>query len=312
VIAGLLTAALLAQAPTPDGGALAALATPPEPAIGRTLASEILFLPEEKGVPACDQGAEREQILCLLRARYVKDPAAQKLAVELYEKTGTVAGQLPAQPFDGGYRGQLRLVPRLTIGPLRLHLQWAAAALHDYDLFFQKLGGTPNYRWRALDFRFFESVKRRTPSAFAVDWSVAYNVAGSLFGSEAGVRSTLFHEVFHLNDQAHGNWSRRALGKLFDGIVTKCGTKIDCLTPYVADSIKVKGGTYYAFQPGNGVGEYAADLARRYYLEQRAVMRGEKGPRPFKCGPEENRKAWALLVEEFFGGVDLVPACLLR
>jgi hypothetical protein len=31
--------------------------------------------------------------------------------------------------------------------------------------------------------------------------------------------------------------------------------------------------------------------------------------RPFKCGPAENAKAWAALVEEFFGGVDLVPAC---
>lgn len=300
----------MVRVPATEAGAASAA---PEPAISRALAREILFLPDEQGIPACDQQVgEREQILCLIRARYAEDTAAQKLAVGLYERTGTVAGQLPAQPFDGGYRGKLRLVPRLAIGARRVHLQWAAAALHDFDAFFQKLGGTPNYRWRALDFRFFESVRRRTPSAFAVDWSVAYNVKGSLFGSEAGVRSTLFHEVFHLNDQAHGAWSHRALSKLFDAIVAKCGTMIDCLTPYVADSIKVRGGTYYAFQPGNGVGEYAADLARRYYLEQAAVMRGEKVPKPFKCGPEENRKAWALLVQEFFGGVDLVPACLLR
>lgn len=284
-----------------------------EPKIDRALAQEILFLPEEeKLVPRCDQGPERAQIVCLLTARYARDPAAVKLAVTLYEKTGTVAGQLPAQPFDGGYRGKLKLVPRLTVGPLRNHLQWAAAALLDYDDFFAKLGGTPSYRWRALDFRFFESVKRKTPSAFAVDWSVAYNVAGSLFGSEAGVRSTLFHEVFHLNDQAHRSWSYRVLSPIFDAIVAKCGTKVECLTPYVADSIKVKGGTYYAFQPGNGVGEYGADLARRYYLEQRAVLHGEKVAHPFKCGPPENKKAWALIVEEFFGGVDLVPACLLR
>jgi hypothetical protein len=115
-----------------------------------------------------------------------------------------------------------------------------------------------------------------------------------------------------LNDQAHRNWSDRVLSPIFDAIVAKCGTKVECLTPYVADSIKVKGGTYYAFQPGNGVGEYGADLARRYYLEQRAVLHGEKVAHPFKCGPPENKKAWALIIQEFFGGVDLVPACLLK
>jgi hypothetical protein len=31
--------------------------------------------------------------------------------------------------------------------------------------------------------------------------------------------------------------------------------------------------------------------------------------KPFKCGNPENAKAWALVVQEFFGGVDLIPAC---
>jgi hypothetical protein len=281
------------------------------PEISRSLAQSILYLKAETA-PTCDSGDEHAQIVCLLKARYAKDAASSKLAIELYEKTGTVAGQLPAQPFDGGYRGKLKLEPRLTIGPLRTHLQWAASALFDFDAFFAKLGGNPNYRWRALDLSFFESVKRRTPSAFAIDWMVAYNVSGSLFTSETGVRSTMFHEVFHLNDQEHRNWSYRALSKIFNSIVEKCGTKVDCLTPYAADSIKVKGGTYYAFQPGNGVGEYAADLARRYYLENRVALRGEKIEKRFKCGPPENKQAWKLLVDEFFDGVDLVPACLLN
>ncbi len=286
---------------------LAGFAAHAEP-LTRAVAQDILYLATEKA-PACSEGTEPEQIVCLLKARYAKDAATQKLAISLYEKTGTVAGQLPEQDFDGGYRGKLHLVPRLPTGAHRTHLEWSANSLLDYDDFFTKLGGKPNYRWRDLDFRFFESVKRRTPSAFAVDWAVAYNVSGSLFGSEAGVRSTLFHEIFHLNDQAHGNWSVRGLSKIFNAIVAKCGTKIDCLTPYVADSIKVKGGTYYAFQPGNGVGEYAADLARRYYLEQRAILRKDKPLKPFKCGPEENRLAWEALVKEFFDGVDHVPAC---
>lgn len=276
--------------------------------IGRALAEEILFVADPPPQP-CDTGSEAEQITCLINTRYAKDAQAAKLATALYRDTGTVMGILPKQPFDGGYRGKLTLVPRLPVGPLRTHLAWAVGALRDFDAFFAQLGGAPAFRWRALDFRFFESVKRRTPSAFAVDWAVAYNVSGSLFGNEAGVRNTLFHEVFHLNDQAHGRWSHRALGKLYDRIVEKCGVRSECLEPYAADTLKVRGGTYYAFHGGNGVGEYAADLARRYYAEQRAVLRGEQPLAPFKCRTPENREAWSLLVTEFFGGVDKTPAC---
>jgi hypothetical protein len=287
------------------------LAVDDAPKIDRARAQDILFL-KEKTTAACDAGSEVDQIQCLIAARYAKDPAAAKVAEGFYVASGTVMGVLPEQDFDGGYRGKLHLIPALPVGANRKHLEWAAAALVDFETFFAGLGGKPNYRWRALDFRFFESVKRRTPSAYAVDWAIAYNVSGSLFGSEAGVRGTLFHEVFHLNDQAHGNWSTRALGAIYDRIVAKCGVALKCLEPYTPDNIKVKGGTYYDFQPGNGVGEYAADIARRYYTEQRAMLGKEKlSVRPFKCGNAENARAWALVVEEFFGGVDLVPACAL-
>lgn len=278
------------------------------PKLGRALAHEILFSAGQAPTP-CDSGTEAEQISCLIAARYAKDPLAAKAALALYAHSGTVMGVLPEQNFDGGYRGKLHLVPHLPVGPDRKHLEWAALALEDFDAFFTGLGGKPNYRWRALDFRFFESVKRRTPSAFAVDWAVAYNVSGSLFGSEAGVRGTLFHEVFHLNDQGHGNWSSRALGGIYDRIVRKCGTDTKCLEPYTPDSIKVRGGTYYDFQPGNGVGEYAADIARRYYAEHRALLKKEKAITPFKCRAAENALAWGLVVHEFFDSVDLVPEC---
>ena len=278
------------------------------PKLSRKQAQEILFGAVASPVP-CEVGSETEQISCLLTARYAKEPAAGKVALSFYARSGTVMGVLPEQDFDGGYRGKLHLVPHLPLGTERRHLDWAVGALDDFDDFFGRLGGTPNYRWRALDFRFFESVKRRTPSAYAVDWAVAYNVSGSLFGSEAGVRGTLFHEVFHLNDQAHGNWSYRALSGIYDRIVAKCGVKVSCLEPYTPDSIKVRGGTYYDFQPGNGVGEYGADIARRYYSEHRALLRKERPGPAFKCGNEENAKAWGLVVQEFFGGVDLVPAC---
>lgn len=72
----------------------------------------------------------------------------------------------------------------------------------------------------------------------------------------------------------------------------------------------VRGGTFYSFQPGNDVREYGADLAVRYYREQRGAL--GQGPRvspAFKCGTKENARAWALFVEEFFGGIDRVSAC---
>ena len=74
----------------------------------------------------------------------------------------------------------------------------------------------------------------------------------------------------------------------------------------------VRGGTYYAFQPNNGdaVHEYAAELALRYYRDNRVSMRGEALKKPgFKCGPPGNQRAWAALSGEFFGGVDRTPSC---
>ena len=72
----------------------------------------------------------------------------------------------------------------------------------------------------------------------------------------------------------------------------------------------VRGGTYYAFQPGNGVWEYAAELATRYFEEHWTLLQQKKLKRPaFKCGPQANATAWKLFVDEFFAGVDWVPAC---
>ncbi len=254
---------------------------------------------------------EQCRVRGLIELSYADDPRAQRVALHLYDVTGTVPGLLPEQDFDGAYRGQLHLVPRLPVGPLRRHLVMASDALFDLDDFFAKLGGPVAFRWRPLGLRFFESVKRRTPSAVAVGWTVSYNVNGSLFTTNARVRETFFHEVFHLNDFAHesGGWSRRQLSSVYNRIVKRCGVNTACLTPYAPDSIKVTGGTYYAFMPDNGVVEYAADLAKRWYVEQRLVLHGQRVPAPFKCGPAENAEAWKAIVDEFFGGIDRVPAC---
>src|SRR6185295_13327461 len=111
-----------------------------------------------------------------------------------------------------------------------------------------------------------------------------------------GVLETIVHEMFHLNDFDHGEWSAKTLQTDYDAIVRKCGTKVGCLAPFAPGTTKVRAtGTYYAFQPnnGNGVHEYAAELAVRYFREQSEMLRDKKLKRPaFKCGPAENTRAW--------------------
>ncbi len=291
------------------------------PAFSVTEAEEILYprgAPRDAACPAASDAPAR--IRCLLELRYAGHEAEKKIALALFEASGSVAGVEREATMDGGFRGTLHLVPELPVGRHEKHLAWITGASNDFDAFFTGLAKHADqpvhYRHRPIAWKFFRSVNRTTPSAYAIGWTVAYNVSGSLHGSADAVRETLFHEIFHLNDAAHATgdaqWSRRVLGGVHDAILAKCGTRPACLAPYAPMATMVRGGTYYAFQPNNGdaVHEYAADLAARYYREVRAVLRGDKPLRPaFKCGPEENARAWKLLADEFFGGVDLVPAC---
>jgi hypothetical protein len=263
------------------------------------------------------------RIRCLYDERYKGDAKATSIAHELYVKWRIVAGVEVAHTMNGGYRGMIRLEPAVPVGADRKHLEWVAGAMADFDVFFTELekaraaqsdaggraSGPKPYRFRPITLRFMRSVAARTPAAYAHDWTVAYNFVGTLNISADAVRETMFHEIFHLNDAAHGEWSPGALGAVFDVVAKKCGTAIPCLAPYTPNDTIVRGGTYYSFQPGNGVMEYAAELALRYYREQRAALRSLPKVKAFKCGPPENAKAWALMRDEFFGGVDAVPAC---
>ncbi|EYF04649.1 hypothetical protein [Chondromyces apiculatus] len=307
---------------------------PAPPRITAEEAEDVLFpeAPSEEHRHACASPDADARTRCLIERRYAQDPGARDLALALYVRSGGVAGVERAQEMDGGFRGKLRLVPELPIGPYRKHLDWVTRAAADFTWFFGEIGaraGAPvQFRYEPVAWRFFRSVGRTTPSAYAQGWTVAYNVSGSLLRSEIGARETLFHEIFHLNDGAKG-WSRRVLGDLYDGIVARCrpaeaGSKrgggaqgaaageTACFTPYAPTATKVRGGTFYAFQADNGdaVHEYAAEIAMRYYVDTRKHLRGEKlAHAPFRCGPRENQEAWGLVVKEFFGGVDLLPAC---
>ena len=277
-----------------------------EPQIEREAAARLLY--GAAGAPDC------ASVGCLLDERYAGDAKALAIARDLYDAMGDLAGVGDDEVMDGGYRGKIHLVPQLPVGRYRGHLAWVAAAMHDIDSFFSAMfpDTPPAYRWRALAFRFVRSINKRTPSAYASDWTVIYNVEGSLLISEPSVRETLFHELFHLNDQQHGDWSSKTLSADYDAIVKKCGTAVRCLAPYAPGDTMVRGGTYYAFQPDNGatVHEYAAELAVRYYREEAQIRQHGKLTRPaFKCGPPQNARAWRALVDEFFGGRDLVPPC---
>ena len=316
------SAASSTVAPEDGGAADAGPAYGLPTVIDSTRAREILLyqnlLPKALG---CEASSDAEQIRCMLRKRFDRDDKAQQIVLQLYERTGSVVGLEPAQQFDGGWRGTIELLPELPVGRYRRHLQWVAEANEGFDRFFKELGkhgSSPlRYGYQPLALKFFRSVGRTTPSAFANQWAMSYNVSGSLHSTADAVRETFFHEIYHFNDRAHGNWSERALSEHVDPIVEKCsigrGKRLStpCLAPYAPNHTTVRGGTYYAFQPGNGVWEYAAELAVRYYREHRVILGMQKtGDRKaFKCGPEPNPTTWKLLADEFFGGVDLVPPC---
>jgi hypothetical protein len=292
--------------PTSPGGAAARATPPPAPAID--LAHARALLP---GFDDC------QDVACLIERAYQPDARARELALALWNDSGDLAGVGPDEVMDGGYRGQIHLVPQLPIGSHRRHLAWVAEAMRSIDRFFHDAFAErdpPRYRWRGLAFRFVRSVNKRTPSAYATSWAIEYNVAGSLLTSAAGVRETLFHELFHLNDEDHGDWSARQLQSDYDRILARCGKAptVTCLAPYAPNNTMVRGGTFYAFQQNNGnaVHEYAAELAVRYFKEQGEMLAaGKVSHRAFKCGPPENARAWRALVDEFFAGRDLIPAC---
>jgi hypothetical protein len=313
-------------------GADAAAASPAAPDAGApylALASvgaeaEAYLFPGEGGAEAraraCPkESAPRERVVCLIGVRYADDGAALAIARELYETHGILAGLEPDHSERMGWRGRIHLVPEPPVGKYRGHLAWMLASARDFDQVFSGLdpGGAhpPRYRWRPVVLRFMRSVDRTTPSGTAAPdrWEVSYNVVGSLNKSEDSVRELLFHELFHRNDADADGWSTRVLDPIYRTILatSRSHANMPCLAPYAPTQTTVRGGTYYAFQPAdyNPVLEYAAELAVRWYREQRAMVRKQSPGPAFKCGPKENARAWEAITRDFFGGVDLVPAC---
>jgi len=249
-------------------------------------------------------------LACPESASDSREPASRDLALQLYDETGSLAGLLPEETTDDGRGGKVHLLPARPVGTNREHLAWIVSAFRSFRQLTEGLAARApiDFRDRPVDLRFFYSANGRNPSAFAVHRNVGYNLAGVLNVSAEAVRDTLFHEIFHINDDRHEGWSSRALAAIYERILARCGRRTACLAPY-SPTDTMMDGVYYAFAPKGGVREYAAELGLRF-REQRVVLAGEVLPgRPFKCGPPENAGAWSLLAAEFFGGVDLVPGC---
>lgn len=273
---------------------------------------------------ASDQGAIGERlddpdaIRRRIEMRWSGVADVRDVALELWDQHHVVVGLEPDQWMDGGFRGRLHLVPEIPTGRHARHLGWVrdAHATIDHVLAAaaaRSPAASPiRFRHRGIVVGFFRSVGRTTPSAYASSWRIGYNVSGSLLGTRDGVLETLFHEIVHLNDEGD-RWSEAHLRAVHDAIVARCGARTPCLRPYAPTKTLVRGGTYYAFQPDNGdaVHEYAAEVATRWFLEHRAIVDGAPAPFPaaFKCGPEENARAWSAVADGFFGGIDLVPPC---
>jgi hypothetical protein len=214
------------------------------PGVAERRALSLLF---PGGAPAsCASVAEKDRVRCWIGARYEAHEKERALALALYDEIGDVAGTEREHHMEGGFRGTIHIVPELPVGPHERHLRWVLGAQRDIAAFMKAIEAKAQkpvrYRHAGLAWRFLRSVGLTTPSAYAAEWEVGYNVRGSLHGSADAVRETIFHEVFHLNDQEHSGWSRRALGAMVDGLMEKCGTQVACLKPYAPGKTMVRGG----------------------------------------------------------------------
>lgn len=300
-----------APAPAPES-------TPPTHPKRAEAAERVLFLATHLRTTdlreACPVSLDEvPRIRCLISLRYADEKESKQLALTLYAETGSLAGLLPEETNQDGKGKKIQLKPARPIGRNKEHLKWIVDAMREYARFLQELSKRQTkpivMQDRPLDFRFFYTEEGGTPSAFAVGRNIGYNLNGTVNVHEEAVRDTLFHEIFHLNDVWQDNFSARVLAPIEARILATCKGSVKCLEPY-APTDTTMNQKPYAFIDGGKGKEYAAELALRYFREQRLMIDGKPLPIPaFKCGPPENKEAMALLVDAFFGGVDLVPEC---
>lgn len=254
-----------------------------------------------------------EAAACVIDEAYASDPQAASWARELLQM-GVLVGVETQSSINANHLGQVALHPTLAVREDAHHLRWLVESLRDIESTFDrlsKLAPRPMlFRTRPHGVRFYRTDHQSYPSAYAWRGVVGYNVNGPLHSTLKSVRSVLFHEIFHLNDEGHGTWSESALPETHDSILLECGEDDECLRPFAPDETRVPNGTFYPFDPRTAdVREYAADVGLRYYVEHREVLAGGLAEEPFKCRAPTNATTWERIVDEFFGGLDLTPPC---
>jgi len=282
---------------------------------GRALRHLCADVGSEPCVAACPSTLPpKDHAECLIEFRFAHDAEALDLARALYAKTGVLPG-VDTSKSQSTYAGEnVTTKPALPLGDDRQHLAWIIASFERYDEVFSALAAQApapiDFSLRPDAFVFFRTETRTYPSAWGQGGVVGYNLDGPLHTSERDVLETLFHELFHLNDERRGGWSASALGDVFEGIIRRCGADDECLGGFAPYDTRVPDGTYYPFdERTRDVREYGAELALRWYLEHEAMLKGSPLEPPFKCGPDENHVVWERITNDFFGGLDLTRAC---
>jgi hypothetical protein len=256
----------------------------------------------------------RDHAECLIDYRFSHDAEALDLARALYARTGALPG-VDTTESHGTYGGeQIPTRPALPVGDDRQHLEWILASFDRYEEVFTALAAhatSPiDFRLRPEAFGFFRTDTPAYPSAWGQAGVVGYNLDGPLHTSARDVLETLFHELFHLNDERRGGWSASVLGDIFEQIVRHCRDDHECLGDFAPHDTLVPDGTYYPFdRKTRDVREYGAELALRWFREHEAIVQGTPLEPPFKCRSEENRVAWERIAQDFFGGLDLSRDC---
>lgn len=278
-----------------------------------------LAFPEDgEVVSSCGNAADEPSLArCVVDVRFGSDGRAHELLGRLYREHGILPGIEARRVIDDGdYRGRVDLEPASSFDANRQHVEWLLDAFVTLDTTLGELGrhaAAPiRFARKPAVVRFFETTSTTTPSAFVVESAIGFNLRGELWSSPESVFETLVHELFHLSDAEHGNWSEKALRAQHDAIRARCEGDLACFDRYAPHETKVDGGFYYAFHPTSDVREYAAELAIRFVREQRAwLLRPEAPPDapPFKCLAPENEAGWTELGREFFAGIDLTPPC---
>lgn len=281
-----------------------------DPRVERALAIDGVLTED----PEC-AGDAASRIRCRIAKRYERDPAAATAARTLFDRYRIVAGVERASRMDGGYRGLIELVPAWPVGRRSRMLTWVLDAHERIERVLASTRAIATrpvaYEHRGITYRFVRSVGRRTPSAYASDWTIGFNVEGSLHRNRDAVANTLVHEILHLNDESD-RFTATALRAIHTRILERCAGSSRCLATFAPTRVRVRGGTYYSFQPDNGdaVVEYGAELASRWFEEHERIARdGRLRTTPFRCLAPENAEAYRLIADRFFGGVDRTPPC---